>query len=329
MELPVHVPCSGCSFDYIADVLQKYLPYKFVKIRFSTGKLNISDAFFFLLHFSHHSDEDIIAWIDTTISPEAVPKVMDKGKWSVYTTSEWNKELIEKMGVHVKGIIPRPVDEDVAKKYVNSKKTLEFVSLGDDIEYQTAMVVKKTVFKREVTGEKYKKYMFRGGDKSYYDKKGMIDVENITRELGIRDKTRIVSNVPFADIRTHTLSEDDKYKLYASAKWYLALSRVEGFGMPPVEAMAVGTPSIHINGHAFKQWLVGIPIDVEDVYDVETPAGVLRTWNAKESDIKYAIKTAMEMSKEEYEDLRVMALERSREFYARRIIKMLGLPENL
>jgi glycosyltransferase involved in cell wall biosynthesis len=212
---------------------------------------------------------------------------------------------------------------------VNHEKKLEFVTLGDDIEYETAMIVRKTVFKRGVQGEKYGKYTFRAGDKSYYDKKGMIDVENITRQLGVRDKTKIVSNIPFADIKTHTLSEDDKYKLYASAKWYLALSRDEGFGMPPVEAMAVGTPSIYINGHAFKQWLVGIPIDVEDVYDVETPAGVLRVWNAKESDIKYAIKTAMEMSKEEYEDLRTMALERSREFYARRIIKMLGLPEKL
>jgi glycosyltransferase involved in cell wall biosynthesis len=255
--------------------------------------------------------------------------VTDKGKWTVYTTSNWNKELIEKMGVHVKGIIPRPVDEEVAGKYISTEKKLEFVTLGDDVEYETASIVKKTVFKKEVRGEKDKKYIFKGGDKSYYDKKGVIDVENITRELGIRDKTRIVSNVPFADIKTHTLNEDDKYKLYASAKWYLALSRVEGFGMPPVEAMAVGVPSVYINGHAFKQWLVGIPVDVYDVYDVETPAGVLRVWNAKESDIKYAIKTAMEMSKEEYEDLRTLALERSREFYARRIIKMLGLPEKL
>jgi len=181
MELPVHIPCANCSFDYIADVLQKYLPYKFIKIRFSTGKLNISDAFFFLLHFSHHSDEDIIAWIDTTVSPEFVPKVMDKGRWSVYTTSDWNKELIEKMGVHVKGIIPRPVDEDIATKYINSEKTLEFVTLGDDVAYNTKEERRGMTIKMEVKGEKDKKYVLHYGNKSFYDKKGMSDVENITR----------------------------------------------------------------------------------------------------------------------------------------------------
>ncbi|MEN8252103.1 MAG: glycosyltransferase family 1 protein [Patescibacteria group bacterium] len=60
----------------------------------------------------------------------------------------------------------------------------------------------------------------------------IIDVEKIVKDLGISDNVKILG---FAQ-------QEDLPSLYAGGKLFVFPSRYEGFGMPVLEAMSVGTP---------------------------------------------------------------------------------------
>jgi len=119
------------------------------------------------------------------------------------------------------------------------------------------------------------------------------------------------------DYYTFSLTEENKYELYARAKFFLALSKSEGFGIPPIEAMAVGVVPIFLNAHGYKENLVGIPIDPIDEYTHCTDEDhCFRVWELSKTELRYEIQHAMNMSKEEYEDLSEKAKNKAREYYA-------------
>lgn len=69
--------------------------------------------------------------------------------------------------------------------------------------------------------------------------------------------------------RTHFIgfvAEEDKPALYAAARVFLYPSRYEGFGLPPLEAMACGTPVIAANTSSLPEVVgeAGILLDVDD-----------------------------------------------------------------
>ena len=85
---------------------------------------------------------------------------------------------------------------------------------------------------------------------------GVGEVMRMPDELGIRDRVRVVGYVP----------ERDLPGLYAAAEMLVYPSLFEGFGLPPLEAMAVGTPVITSDRSSIPE-VVGdaaITIDPED-----------------------------------------------------------------
>jgi glycosyltransferase involved in cell wall biosynthesis len=52
------------------------------------------------------------------------------------------------------------------------------------------------------------------------------------------------------------VSEEEKWKLMAQAKGFLALSRDEDFGITPVEAQMAGTPVIAYDGGGYRESVV-------------------------------------------------------------------------
>jgi glycosyltransferase involved in cell wall biosynthesis len=69
------------------------------------------------------------------------------------------------------------------------------------------------------------------------------DPRRMAEEHGVRDQTRFVG---FVD-------EQDKPALYGCALAFLYPSRYEGFGLPPLEAMASGTPVISSNAASLPE----------------------------------------------------------------------------
>lgn len=320
--------------------MNQYSEIKLIPLLFGVGKLNISDTVFFFTHFAHHwQRDDIIIWTDTVMSWNNLPRLGNDFKGKVYTTSRWNVKVHQSLGVHVDDVIPRPVNEDVANKYVNEKKEFFGIMMGSNpsvplLQFSYKIGEKITVAVPSRYPVLYEGKPYQGDeiiitrDEKTHDNILYIDRKGVHYVLRLKNRkdVKIIANHPQADLKPMSLDEDEKYRLLASSRWYLAFSHSEGFGLPPVEAMSVGTPSIYFNCHGFREWLVGIPIECEEERDIQTPLGTFHFWYASQREIDYHVKEALEISPSAYEDLRQKCLEKSKQFYAREVLKKLGLP---
>jgi hypothetical protein len=200
-----------------------------------------------------------------------------KRHYDFVVPSRWNYEMFDKIGLTPIAVVKRHIRPDM-------KKDRLFVTLGES---------------------------------RFFDRKNLTLIDEVTREFGVRDKTIIIGNMGNPDYRTFSLTEDFKYMLYARAKFFLALSKSEGFGLPPIEAMAVGVVPIFLNAHGYKENLVGIPIDPIDEYTYcVDDKYCFRVWELSKHELKYEIQHALTMSKDEYEDLSEKAKNKSKEYYA-------------
>lgn len=79
----------------------------------------------------------------------------------------------------------------------------------------------------------------------------------MTRELGISDRVIFINRV----------SEDELIKLYKGSRCLLFPSSREGFGFPPLESMAAGTPVISSNSTSIGEIVgdAGLVINPEDI----------------------------------------------------------------
>ena len=143
------------------------------------------------------------------------------------------------------------------------------------------------------------------------DRKNIYFLHKWFTNYNIRNYLKIVSNEPVADIRSnYNMKDEDKYDLLGRSLFYVAMSRAEGFGLPPLEALSCGTPVIYLNAHTFKETLndkVGIPVEVGNEYDIDVRVeGVPLHYHFYEPDPKefaYVIETAKTINRDLYEDM--------------------------
>jgi len=153
----------------------------------------------------------------------------------IITTSTWLKEYMEKNGIKVEQVTPWGVNDEMAQKHVN----FDFNARRGYI-----IITKNRPYKR------------------------INDVLNIFE--GRRAELTLVSDHPNADFKFMSLSEDMKYYLLSHSLFCIAVNEAEGFNIPPIEAMSVGTPLIYIKNHAYAEYGCGIEIDsVEDLRKIE------------------------------------------------------------
>jgi len=149
------------------------------------------------------------------------------------------------------------------------------------------------------------------------DRKNIYFLHKWFTDRNIRNYLKIVSNEPVADIRSnYNMKDEDKYDLLGRSLFYVAMSRAEGFGLPPLEALSCGTPVIYLNAHTFKEILndkVGIPVEVGNEYDIDVRVdGVPLHYHFYEPDPKefsYAIETAKTINRDLYEDMVMKGIE--------------------
>jgi glycosyltransferase involved in cell wall biosynthesis len=245
---------------------------------------NITDAKGFLESSScTYRDRPMILWVDT---PYLVEFGCDMKRAKVYTTSEYVKGLIKGI-THVDGVLRPPynlVAEQVRKEHV--EKEYLFAVVG--AEPRGGKVVRKRV---EYT-------------------------VNMLRQMGLRELTKVVSNVGDYDISTFTMDVKGLYRLLHKSYFYVSLSKSEGFGMPLMEAMSVGTPAVYVNAYSYKEFAVGIPVEPYDVVVEEAGSWRVEDYLIKDNDVREALKEAEECasSKSCYEDLSAKTLEKSKMF---------------
>jgi len=284
-ELIVHVPCKECSFYYFFEnVKQRFKHHKLTHSIITPTYFNITDAKLFLEAISCiFKDKPMILWLDT---PYLVESGCTLKKAKVYVTSEYVKKLVGHI-TNVDGIL-RPPYNLIA-------------------EYERRIPVEKKHMFIVVGAEPKKRKIIR---------KRIEYTLNILQKMGLRKNTKVISNVGDYDIPIFTLNTSDLYSLLHRSYFYISLSKSEGFGMPLMEAMSVGTPAVFINAYSYKEFAVGIPIDPYDVIIEENKPWKMENYIVKENDVREAINEAKEcvMRKSCYEDLSIKALERSKEF---------------
>jgi len=280
-ELITYVPCRQCSFYQIFEnVKQRFKHYNLTQSLLSPTYFNITDAKEFLETFScAYIDRPMILWLDT---PFLVDGGCEMEKVKVYTTSEYVKSLIKDI-VYVDGVLRPPynlVTEEERKASVEK-------------EYLFAVVG------AEAKGRKRIEYTL-----------------NMLRQMGLRNLTKVVSNTDDRNVSVFTLHVKDYYRLLHRSYFYLSLSKVEGFGMPLMEAMSVGVPAVYVNAYSYKEFAIGIPIDPYDVVIEEVGSWAMENYLIKDNDVREALKEAKECAirKSCYEDLSIKALEKSKEF---------------
>jgi len=284
-EIITYVPCTNCSFfHFFESVRQRFRRHTLTQSLLSPSIFNITDAKGFIESFSCiYKDRRMILWLDT---PYYVERGCDMSNAIVYVTSDYVKKLIGNT-LHIDGVLRPPynlVAEDERVRQV--RKTHMFVAVG--AEPGNGKVIRKRI---EYTS-------------------------NILRGLGLRDKSIIVSNVGDYDFRAFTLDVRQVYRLLHESYFYLSLSKSEGFGLPLMEAMSVGTPAVYVNAYSYREFAVGIPIDPYDVIVEDTVYGRMDNYVIRDSDVRSAIQEAVECatSNDCYDDMSQKALDRSKEF---------------
>ena len=150
------------------------------------------------------------------------------------------------------------------------------------------------------------------------------------RKRGI--KVVVVSSWPYLrniDVRfpTGALPEDELYMLLREAELFVWPSRLEAFGMPPLEAMAVGTLVVHANAPAYNEHVVGLGIPGDRLTEVEDyvpELGIKWTvYDYPAKELADLILYALDLDEDSKARIARKAMEKAREFYDYRIAQKL------
>ncbi len=169
----------------------------------------------------------------------------------MFTTSEWVKSIYKRDGVDVSKIVPMHIgiDTDLFKPMNDETKRLALrrmlgvrdkekmiLTIGGDVTSKGAQEMFRAL---AIINEEFKdwKYICKSWPSEcaadWREKE-----EALADELGIRD------NIVFLE---DTFSQEFMAEIINACDIYAAPSRIEGFGMIQVEAMACGKPVISIN----------------------------------------------------------------------------------
>jgi len=217
-----------------------------------------------------------VAWLDTALLVDKVhPRVLSSPA-KIYTCCNWDKGKAESKGVKVLGVVPRPFSP-VAYYYRNrySEKKFDVCVIG-------------------------------WHDKP--DRKNFEAMSKVVKRLNL--KAVAITNYQGTWRRIDFSSIDDftKFEIIARSKYLLHLSGSEGFGMPPLEAMAVGTPVIYLDRPAVNEFAVGVEVPVKEIVKLRHRLGVIESAVVDVDVAVEVVKQALDLyGRDEYEEMSKVA----------------------
>ena len=261
--------------------------------------------------------EKLVLWTDTIINLHELPDedvdLINNGNFINIAVSNYSANCMRIRGLRVDGVVGRPLDSEAIE-----------VALKTDSPYR----------------EKFGKYILtiarEGAPESKHPRKGLDRFDEalgmIRGELKARGiKTVAVTNIPLKNIDyiipSGSLRGSEVFSLIRGATLFVFPSRGEGFGLPPLEAMSVGTPIVYTNIPSHNEFTVGIPVEAEyQEISEHVPSLNVRwtVWDYPAEKLAEAILYALDMMGTEYmEKLCRKAMEESRKFYETEIAKKL------
>jgi glycosyltransferase involved in cell wall biosynthesis len=225
-----------------------------------------------------------IAWLDTPLCMDKLIQPLRQGfikprYKQLYVTCEQNKAEAERIGLRVDGVIYR---------FVNP------------IAFEICSSVKKRDF--SVIGAFYP-----------YDRKNLRLINEVLNELNVYFEA--LTTAPFIThkIRRGAMDDEAKFKWLSESRFLLHVPFSGSFEMPVLEAMACGVVPIYSEIPCLKEYAVGIPVEVGELSTVSTVDGVFYKYAIDKKDVVEAVKYALGLSKDAYEDLSLKAREKARE----------------
>ena len=233
-------------------------------------------------------------WTDTPAmiptSRHDIQKILQEEKLfkKHYTVSKFNYNHYKQLGIPVEEtIIPRPINPILFNYYTDYNNTIyDIITIG---------------------------------------KKDMCDRKNLTLQreivLELNLKAVFVSDVflykrpNIVQYNFGSISDEFKAQLLTQSKFLLWTSFVEGFGMPVLEAMAVGTIPIYTDVPAHNEFAVGIPIKPIDKITTFCYGVKVIKYLIDKKDVIEAIKYALGLSREEYINLQYECMNKAIEVY--------------
>jgi len=279
-----YTPCINCSYEEVAKTECDTITSNAYE-----ADVCIDDPINFFKRFHSHYPQCLL-WGDTMANPLYYREYTNVPPFMV--ASRWNMVSFLNAGFRVIDVKPRHIN--VCPSVTSSERKNLFVTVGVS---------------------------------RFFDRKNI----SLISELGIRKYTFIVSrpnpglgirngkltkvDVVNPDMLAFTVTKRDLMEQYANSRFYLAFSLSEGFGLPPIEAMYYGVIPIFVNGHGFKENLVGIEVSVRDEYTLDVGDYYFKIWEPDIREIKNVVSEILKGNMKEIEDdLREKVKERAMNF---------------
>jgi glycosyltransferase involved in cell wall biosynthesis len=228
--------------------------------------------------------ETEIAWLDTPLCMDRLIHALRQGfikprYKQLYVTCEQNRAEAERVGLRV---------DDVIYRFINP------------IAFET--VSKEKVRDFSVIGAFYP-----------YDRKNLRLINEVLNELNLYFEA--LTTAPFIahKIRHGVMDDEAKFKWLSQSRFLLHIPFSGSFEMPVLEAMACGTVPIYSEIPCLKEYAVGIPVKVGELSTVSTIDGMFYKYAIDKKDVAEAVRYALGLSRDAYEDLSLKAREKARE----------------
>jgi hypothetical protein len=228
--------------------------------------------------------ESEIAWLDTPLCMDRLIQPLRQGfikpKFKrLYVTCEQNKAEAERVGLRVDGVIYRFVNP-IAFEICGSEKKRDFSVIGAFYPY---------------------------------DRKNLRLINEVLGELNLYFEA--LTTAPFIThkIRHGVMNDEIKFLWLSESRFLLHIPFSGSFEMPVLEAMACGVVPIYSEIPCLKEYAVGIPVKVGGLSTVSTLDGVFYKYAIDKKDVIEAVKYALGLSRDAYEDLSLKAREKARE----------------
>jgi len=256
--------------------------------------------------------DKLVLWCDTPLSLEHIVNQIELINENTcnYVVLPYFYKVYRKYGIRVDGYIPRPIDVDTASKVCNEAKC-------NDLRKQYGDYVITVAGDQILIPPKKPRKGLDMYDKlcEYLKSKYRINCVAVSNWIYFKNVHRI---------KFGSLSEYELFRLIKCAKLFVWTSRAEGFGLPPLEAMAVGQLVVSSNNPT-NELIHGIKFRYDTVEKVFMPEiqCYYYAFEYKFEDLKEAVDYALNIDEDERLKITNEARELAKLYHPRYISQLL------